>query len=105
MPKKLPPLSIALATLLDFCKRNWFLFPLIAGFLGLYAALPNRVQATEKKVAQIETQTVQIGKYIEAMEKERELKKMAPPGFIWSETEEKYLPDPEYVPPAKKAHR
>ena len=55
-----------------------------------------KVWATPEKVDKIEVQTVQIGKWVEAQEKSNELKKKAPDGWMWSEKEEKYIPDPSY---------
>lgn len=70
----------------------------ISGGAFIFASLPGRVDAVEKKQSQIE-------QYIQAIEEQKKLMKEAPPGWLWSIKEERYVPDPNYEPSPKKRRR
>ena len=90
-------LGIALSVL-KMAKDWWPFLILAGGFLTTIALLPQKVVAVEKKVDQVADRQVTIEKYIVSLEEQKELAKKAPEGWLWSEKEQKYVPDPLYRP-------
>lgn len=75
------------------------LFVYLRDQVGRVWAAPQRVDELEEQQQLLVQQSTTIGKWVESQERERQLKRSAPPGWMWSEIEEKYIVDPSYKAP------
>ena len=87
---------------LKLLKEYWGILVIIGGAFAAFVILPYRVDAMEKRVADVEEvqdslyeQTTMIGKWVEQEQKEKEYEKervsSAPVGFRWDSSKREYV--------------
>ena len=72
------------------------IFVYLRDHLAKIWAAPQEIESLEEGQKILIQQTATIGDWVEQQEAERELKKKAPLGWIWSEKDEVYVIDPNY---------
>jgi len=77
-------------------QRFWPQILLVIGFVSACAIIPYKIQATEVRVEKLEEQTQKLADWATATQMQYEMEVQAPPGFIWSKRDGRYIVDPNY---------